>query len=358
MAEESATANGPASPATLGSYAPSWVNVLTRWFEDLPGPTWLPYGVGIVAAVALQLVQAPADFLTGDLAPQNAFALVYYAALPFGTLALIHRLDGLASHALAGVRPILRATDLEFAKMHRELTVAPARPAWIITGAAYFVTIAGFIADPSGSGLTGYSAPALVVRTLWEGGISAIFLILIAHTIRQLRLIGSINDRIVGIDLFDQTPLYAMSRLTSTTAIGFIVLLVPSLILFPTAADVSSVVITVAWYSFAVVVAGAAFLLPLRGVHDRLVDGKRDLQSEVGRRLSATLVRIHDSVDANDSAATEAAHQTLATLIAERDLVSRVPTWPWSASALTGFLSAVLLPLILFVIQQGLSRLI
>lgn len=320
---------------------------------------WVPYGVGIAAGILLQFVQVPAVQVgAAQLAPQDIFALLYYGALPFATLALIHRLDGLASHALAGVRPILRATGPEFAVMHRELTVAPARPAWIITVAAIVVTIGGFIAAPLDSGLEGYTVPALAIRTVWESGITAIFLILIYHTIRQLRLIGAINDRIVGIDLFDQAPLYALSRLTSTTAIGFIVLLLPSLFLLPSTADVSYVIISVAWYSFAVLIAGAAFLLPLRGVHERLVNSKRSLQSEVGRRLSATLVQIHDGVDAQDSNATQAAHQALATLMAERELVNRVPTWPWSVSALTGFLSAVLLPIVLFLVQQRLSRII
>ena len=298
------------------------------------------------------------ELLPAELGLRGTIALVYYGTLPFAILGLMHRLDGLASHALAGVRPILRGTESEFAVMHRELTVAPARPAWIITVAAYAVTIVGFAADPVSAGLTGYSVPALVIRTFWEGGITAILLILIYHTIRQLRLIGAINDRILGIDLFDQAPLYAMSRLTSTTAIGFIVLLLPSLFLLPAVADIGYLILTTLWYSFAVLIAGAAFTLPLRGVHGRLVDGKRDLQSEVGRRLSATLLQIHDGVDARDSAATQAAHQALSTLMAERDLVNRVPTWPWSTSALTGFLSAVLLPIILFLVQQGLSRVI
>ncbi len=334
------------------------MNVLSKWLEDLPGPTWVPYGVGIVVASLLQLATTPTALAADEFGPKDIFALLYYSSLPFAILGVMHRLDGLASHALAGVRPILRATDPEFAVMHRELTVAPTRPAWIITVAAYAFTTAGFITDPVSSGLTGYSVPALVIRTFWEGGILAVFLILIYHTIRQLRLIGAINDRIVAIDIFDQAPLYAMSRLTSTTAVAFILLLLPSLFLLPAAADISYVIINVAWYAFALLISGAAFILPLRGVHDRLVRTKRDLQSEVGRRLSATLLQIHDGVDAQSSAATQAAHQALVTLTAERDLVNRVPTWPWSASALTGFLSAVLLPIVLFLVQQGLSRVI
>ncbi|MES2209992.1 MAG: hypothetical protein V4515_07370 [Chloroflexota bacterium] len=347
------------APADRGSkprpsYGPSWVNVLASWMEGLPGPTWVSYGAGIAVGVL-----ASSQQVGGNGTPaQQLLGVAYYGALPFATLALIHRLDGLASRALSAIRPMLQTDDDEFTAMRRELTIAPARPAWILLVAAFVMTIASFIIDPVGSQITGYAPLALALRTLWEGLITAIFLILIYHTIRQLRLISSTIDRVATIDLFDQAPLYAMSRLTSTTAIGLILLLLPSLFLLPTAADVSYVIISIGWYSLAVLIAGAAFILPLRGVHDRLVRAKRDLQGEVGRRLSATLVQIHDGVDARDASAMDAAHRALSTLIAERDLVNRIPTWPWSTGALTGFLSAVLLPIALFIAQRALGQFI
>ena len=39
----------------------------------------------------------------------------------------------------------------------------------------------------------------------------------------------------------------------------------------------------------------------------------------------------------------------------QRDLIARVPTWPWSIGVLTGFMSAILLPIALFLIQRVLS---
>jgi hypothetical protein len=45
-------------------------------------------------------------------------------------------------------------------------------------------------------------------------------------------------------------------------------------------------------------------------------------------------------------------------LIAERDVLNALPTWPWRPGTLAGFLSATVLPIILFLLQMGLSRLL
>ena len=136
-----------------------------------------------------------------------------------------------------------------------------------------------------------------------------------------------------------------MSRVTSRTALGLIFLLVAEPLPASAQDGASSyIVITAAGTGSAVLVAGAAFVLPLRGMHDRLVAEKRRLQGEVGRRISTTLESIQLAVDAGDGTAIEARNRALATLVAARDVVNRVPTWPWSTGALTGFASAIVLP--------------
>jgi len=149
-----------------------------------------------------------------------------------------------------------------------------------------------------------------------------------------------------------------MSRVTTGTAVGLLVLLVPSLFLFPQKAGISYVVITAGWYGLAVTVSGAAFALPLRGMHDRLVAEKRRLQGEIGRRISTTLDQVQAAVDAEDLPAIEARNRALATLVASRDVVNRVPTWPWSSGALIGFASAILLPIVLFLVQRVLVQVV
>ena len=137
-----------------------------------------------------------------------------------------------------------------------------------------------------------------------------------------------------------------------------IILLAPSLFLLPTVAEVSTIVITATWYGAAVLIAVAAFVLPLRGMHARLAAEKRRHQGEIGRRISASLGSIQEAVDAGDTPTIEARNKSLAALVAARDLVNRTPTWPWSGGALTGFASAIVLPIALFLIQRMLAQVV
>ena len=337
--------------AVARPYAPSWVNAITGWLERLPGPTWLAY----VAVAAVTVVLTASGMLTDR---GFAIANVYYGVLPLGVIGLIHGLDRAAAAALATIRPLLGMDGVELADVRYRLTVVPARPAAVIAVVAFVITPISYSLDPVGSGIVGYTPVTLVTRTLSEGFITALFLVLIYHTIRQLRLIARLHERVTRVDVFDQAPLYAMSRVTSTTAIGMLVLLAPSVFLIPAGADIPYLAITAAWYLGAVAIAASAFFLPLRGMHERLAAEKRRLQGEVGRRLTTTLDAIHAAVDAADGPAIESRSHALATLIAERDLVNRVSTWPWSGSTLTGFVSAVLLPIGLWAVTRVLERVV
>ncbi len=98
--------------------------------------------------------------------------------------------------------------------------------------------------------------------------------------------------------------------------------------------------------------------MPLRGIHGRIAGDKARLRGEVGRRITATLEAVHRAVDTGDAQAVTTAHQALSALTAERDLVAKVPTWPWSTGALARFLSAVLLPIGLWLITRFLERIV
>jgi hypothetical protein len=47
----------------------------------------------------------------------------------------------------------------------------------------------------------------------------------------------------------------------------------------------------------------------------------------------------------------------ISSLTVERDLLSRISTWPWDAATLTGFVSALAAPAALWLLQRGTERL-
>jgi hypothetical protein len=51
-------------------------------------------------------------------------------------------------------------------------------------------------------------------------------------------------------------------------------------------------------------------------------------------------------------------NKTLASLLQEREVLSKLPTWPWSTGTLRSLVTAILLPLFLFVVQLLVTRVI
>jgi len=45
-------------------------------------------------------------------------------------------------------------------------------------------------------------------------------------------------------------------------------------------------------------------------------------------------------------------NKTLGSLLQQRDVLAKLPTWPWSPGTLRGFVTVILLPIILFLVQR------
>lgn len=85
---------------------------------------------------------------------------------------------------------------------------------------------------------------------------------------------------------------------------------------------------------------------------------KERLEAEVGRRLAATMDDVHTAVDERRRDEADALNKTLATLVAERDLVAKLPTWPWAPGTFWAFASAILLPIRLWFATRFLERVV
>jgi hypothetical protein len=76
----------------------------------------------------------------------------------------------------------------------------------------------------------------------------------------------------------------------------------------------------------------------------------------VSHRLDAALRDLARRNDAGDLSSADAVHNNLNSLLSERVLISRAPTWPWSPDALRGFSTALLLPIFLWLVFRVLER--
>jgi len=343
----------PSDPAKL-PYPPSWIDRFMSSIQRLPVPYGIAYAILFLLEVA---VMHAIGWWDGSLPPLRFDRL--YLLFPlwlWGPLAIMTYLDEVALHALRDFQPLLGKHEEEIPRVQYELTTLPARSVWISalvwTGVFALLMYVGFPIV-----VREYSYGPLAIAAVWVFGLLTFLSgsIVYYHTIRQLRLVSRTIALVERVNLFHLDPIYAFARLSAQTGVTWLLLAGVTLIIFPF--ELINLT-TVALYGMQVVFALGAFLLPLWKVHQRLVAEKRRLLAGVNRRLEVAIHRLHEALDGDDLARVKEIDTALGGLGSERKVLSSIPTWPWSTATLSGFVSALVLPVALFLIQLALKNLL
>jgi hypothetical protein len=333
-------------------YSPSFIDKFLRFIQRLPIPYWMTYLLLFILESILNHVLA---WIDGWLPAFNFNTLLLLFPLwQWGTLASITYLNHTSETTLSNFRPLLDKDNDAVDKLKYEFTTMPI-PGVILNGLLWIV---GYLL------LTYLSYDAFYVRyglgnffkvfNILEGLICfAIGSVIYYHSIRQLRLVNRTVKLVKRFNLFNLQPVYAFSRLTSRTGISWMFLLVLTLLMFPLdlAKGLALVVLVLQ-----VVMALAAFVLPLRLVNYHLASEKRRLLAENRRRIEAALAKLHERLDQNELSEMGLLNQAIIGLNSEREILSKISIWPWRTDTLTGFLSAIGLPIILLLIQIAIKK--
>lgn len=331
-------------------YPPSWINRFIWWIDRLPGSSWAWYlGAAIVSAL-ISNVQASAAGLqpAGTITVQ----MTYYGALLVALLASIAYLDRAARRSAIAFQPALALPDEAFAAFVHRLTIIPARPVLVMSVAAPLLTALYLVGDPEGTGTAGLEPWALALRWLSESIVGILFLALAYHTLRQLREVDRAHRAAPEVNVFVPRPLYAFAGLTTRTAIVLLLLLGSSIPADPQNWERANPLITVPWFVLITGVALATFVAPLWGMHARIAAEKGTLQDACGRRITDARAAFHDAVDGADAARVDSQNKILAALISEREWLAKLPTWPWQPGQIGAVVSAIVLPVVLFVVTR------
>jgi hypothetical protein len=319
-------------------------------------PLRLP-GVAVIWWVAIfvlmSLVPASLLWATGAQPVGEVDSRLWIAALlaAYG-VALKNVLDGTARRAFRQFMPAL-GDEHDLAELESALVSVPDRIAIAAVVAFEVIVTIAYFSDPNEAAhllSRPFVEQAAILLTNWLNG--AVTAVLLVSIYRQLSAVSRLH-RLAVVDLFDPGPAHAFARLTSATAIG-IVLYTAVVLADPAAAN--DTILFFAQAGVLLLIAVAAFGLPLRGMHDRLAAEKAALLRAVNGRIKVTTGRVHSAVDADERPAGAGLHDTLASLIAERELIAKLSTWPWSTGTIRGVSSALVLPIVIWAITRVLER--
>jgi hypothetical protein len=265
-------------------------------------------------------------------------------------------LDGVAARAMDAFRPALSVSDEEFFRLRYELTTLPAPLTRIATIAAIvgYVVNATLLPDriiaqfgPS-RGVAAVMLAPVAIFTL------AVVLISTAQAVRQLWMVDLLHGLAEHVNLFRVKPFYAFSGLAARTGMSYLVLAYFIAAMRP---DIVRETPALQVLIFAMLpTAIACFVLPLYGMHLRLVAEKDRLLAEANGRYETLLARLHARVDEEILTDAEKISHQLSSVAAEREAIARLSTWPWEPATITGFLTTLVLPLLIWLVQRLLGR--
>jgi hypothetical protein len=349
---EASPADGPrvAPAAATGA---SFIDRLLDAIRALPFGGWWVYPL---ALVLIEAWVAVVPWLNGT-APVGRIDVATLAFFPYPVfaLAMIHYLDDVADRALTTFTPVID-DPASLATWRSRFTRFPARQAAVaaLAGLAF-----GFIAmanvPPT---LYRQFSPDLLTTALWVGWLTlpgfALAALLLLQTWRQLRAVSAIHAAATRIDPFELEPVFAFSRLTARTGLGYLLIVYYSVLTTGGAygADPQILLLDVLFGSAAL----ACFILPLLGMHRKLAAAKADLRAQVRSRVRPVSSELYRRIDRDELVGMAELDDTISSLARLADIVDRLPTWPWAPQLLRGFLSAALLPIVIWFVTRVLGN--
>lgn len=339
---------GPASTMST-SYSSGPISRLLAWLDGLPGRGW--WFVGLLALV---------------LAAWGTGVLWATGQVPAGTLDIsVLILVAYAPYTLA-VLMVGRYVALSSLETFWPATGWPAadRPAWVyqfvntprrVEFAAMVVGVAGgvaaFIAAPASVVAAGPNSLdyALAVVPIFIAGYGMTALAVVIST-RWLLLVMRIHREATAIDPFDKAPIYAFSRMTVVSGLATVISIYYTFAV--NAASQEGNVPSLTFLAVGFVGGLIAFVGPLWGIHVRIAREKDNLARDVERRINRVAGELYEDIDSGSLEAAGQYSGLLSTLTSLRERIGHLPTWPWPPNLFRGFVTALLLPIVIYVLTR------
>lgn len=334
-------------------YTPGWLDRLRDRIDRAPGPDWL-WALGLLALETAWVLAML--WLSGSLREGFDLSRIFVVAIAPYIVWVRFYLDRVAARAMDAFRPALAVSDEEFARLRYELVTLPAP----LTRIATVVAVVGYVVNAAllPDRIIAQFGPSRVLASLMLAPVAiftlAVVVISTAQAVRQLWMVGILHGLAEHVNLFRVKPFYAFSGLAARTGMSFLVLAYLIVALRPDIVrDTPALqLLIVAMVPTAI----ACFVLPLYGMHERLVAEKDRLLAEANGRFEMLLARLHARVDEEILTDAEKISHQLSSLATERETIARLSTWPWDATTMTGFLTTLVLPLLIWLVQRLLGR--
>lgn len=347
------------SSSFVPPYRRSWVDALIALIDRVPGPPWVFYTLVAIAFVA---AGTGLQWLDGTL-PIGTFSAPRIAVdlLVVYGLAAFHRSKTVARSSLETFKPALGELEPRSEALRYELTTLSRRAGVVgLLVSIVFVTLS-ILGGPEAWNITPDTSPGATAFLVAEAFLLMTFLVaFISLAFHQMRVVVRIHREATGISLLEGTARNGFSTLTLTLSILVALPIYVEAVSYVIAGQfvVEASVVDFGAIVVILITAMLIFIVPLWGLHRRLVREKSANLMAVGSSFGLTTRELHARIAAGDYEKLGGLQTALSSLMVERDVLRRASTWPWEVDTLRGFLSSVALPIVLWLVTALLGRLI
>ncbi len=346
---------------TLDTFEPSWFDRFIQAMGRLPGPYWLAFVLLGVLIAGLGIIIKAVDPSQTQIGLIPIEMLVIFQTI--FVITLMTYLNQNAAKALQTFRTAYRGSEELYSKLGLHISSMPARSInrltvvfFIIFSLIIFLLVKYIVpmverGQLSLASYTFSSSPfgfyAIGMGTLlWL--VNTIF---IYNTIHQLKIINFIYTQHAEIDLFRQQELYAFSRVLAARSIGF-VLTAPLWLLLDRGIITLSVNIVFS------IIALIIFIVPLVGVHRLLEAQKEALLKQSAQSRGLMIHQLFAHLEQGEQNKAAELKDNLTSVVLAHDEIAGVSTWPWQTNTLRQLTGAVTLPIVIWLIQFVLARIL
>ena len=335
-------------------YPPSWIDRFIAWIDQLPGPVWLYYGLGLLGS---ELAVNGVFWIDGSM-PAGSFD-------PFSTSfamfivywPLLYRyLTYVGYRSLRAFSPLLDVDQAETDRLGYALATLPRNLGRLAIPVGFGFAVLSIVGDPAPYGeIVPNTALPYIADIMVTGFMATTFLCLVIRSVRQLRMVGRLHARAANINLLALGPAHAFSDLTARTGVGIILVLIFGYISDPLSYG-SPIDLLVSLMTAAVAI--VVFVMPIMGIQDHIEEEKERALHATNTLLQAVSDQLHNQLQGGVDRGIRETNAALQALTRERELIKGVSTWPWDPKTIRGFASALLLPIFLWLVTRLLERLI
>jgi hypothetical protein len=332
----------------------SWFDRFSSAIDTLRPPYWLLTTFIVVFTLGTSYIISKLQASPFEW----SFTLLYsYLQILYFLLTLRH-LGLFATRSLERTRRAMRINDEQFERLQMRFANTPRNQArWgTLIGAGFAILIAIgtlFVPEVTAqfSTVEVSLTPVGVVTELILLSIWILNGFLVAFIVHKLRMIDVIYTQWTDVNPFQPRALYSLANYSGRTAILWVLPSIPWIILDP---GLFSLVTAILFSILGLLI----YILPLMGVHRLLEQAKADLLDQNGAQVKSTIEDMNHHLQSQHLEDFASLDSVLSGLERSRTAIDRISTWPWQVDSFRRVIVALLLPLLIWLAQFFLGRLL